>query len=100
MMLFRAVVLGIVRESTAFLPVSATADLPVVPALFGRHSYGGTTNDPRTPFTAIVLGTMLAILGYFWRELVQIVTSSSGTESRGASRSWFCLATGVVDAAG
>jgi undecaprenyl-diphosphatase len=76
MNLLQAIVLGIVQGLTEFLPVSSTAHLRIVPALFGWHFYGGTSNagnDPGAPFTAIVqLGTTLAIVLYFWRELLQV----------------------------
>src|SRR5213078_1202470 len=39
----------------------------------GWHFYGGSTNDPGARFTAVVqLGTTLAIVLYFWRELLQV----------------------------
>ncbi|MDQ6851797.1 MAG: undecaprenyl-diphosphate phosphatase [Actinomycetota bacterium] len=73
MNLLQAIVLGIVQGLTEFLPVSSTAHLRIVPALFGWHFYGGTTNDPGAPFTAIVqLGTTAAIVIYFWRELLHV----------------------------
>lgn len=76
MTLLQAIVLGIVQGLTEFLPISSTAHLRIVPALFGWHFYGGTANagnDPGAPFTAVVqLGTTLAIVLYFWRELLQV----------------------------
>ena len=58
MTLLQAIVLGIVQGLTEFLPISSTAHLRIVPALFGWHFYGGQTNDPGAAFTAIVqLGT-------------------------------------------
>ena len=76
MTLFQAIVLGIVQGLTEFLPVSSTAHLRIVPALFGWHFYGGTTNDPGAAFTAIVqLGTTAAIVVYFWRELLQVTVA-------------------------
>jgi undecaprenyl-diphosphatase len=74
--LLQAVVLGIVQGLTEFLPISSTAHLRIIPALFGWHFYGGTTNDPGAPFTAIVqLGTTAAIIIYFWRELLHVVVA-------------------------
>jgi len=62
----QAGVLGIVQGLTEFLPISSTAHLRIVPALAGWP-------DPGAPFTAVVqLGTMLAIVVYFWRELLQV----------------------------
>lgn len=73
MTLLQAVILGIVQGLTEFLPISSTAHLRIVPAIFGWHFYDGTTNDPGAPFTAIVqLGTTLAIVIYFWRELLHV----------------------------
>jgi undecaprenyl-diphosphatase len=59
----QAIVLGIVQGLTEFLPISSTAHLRIVPAFFGWE-------DPGAAFTAVVqLGTMLAVLVYFRREL-------------------------------
>ena len=61
-----AVVLGIVQGATEFLPVSSSAHLRFVPELLGQP-------DPGASFTAIIqLGTVLAVLIYFYQELVQI----------------------------
>lgn len=78
MTLLQAVILGIVQGLTEFLPISSTAHLRIVPALAGWHfSYAHShTNDPGTAFTAIIqLGTMLAIVVYFWRELTHVVSA-------------------------
>ena len=76
MTLLQAIVLGIVQGLTEFLPVSSTAHLRIVPAIFGWHFYGGSTNDPGAPFTAIVqLGTTAAIILYFWRELLHVTVA-------------------------
>src|SRR6476660_6618000 len=76
MTLLQAIVLGIVQGLTEFLPISSTAHLRIIPALFGWHFYGGTTNDPGAAFTAIVqLGTTLAIVIYFWRELLHVIVA-------------------------
>jgi undecaprenyl-diphosphatase len=76
MSLFQAIILGIVQGLTEFLPISSTAHLRIVPALFDWHfHYSGhaRTNDPGARFTAIVqLGTTLAIVLYFWRELLHV----------------------------
>lgn len=76
MTLLQAIVLGIVQGLTEFLPISSTAHLRIIPALFGWHFYGGTTNDPGAPFTAIIqLGTTIAIVVYFYRELLQVTVA-------------------------
>jgi undecaprenyl-diphosphatase len=78
MTLLQAIVLGIVQGLTEFLPISSTAHLRIVPALFGWHFHYGnkSTNDPGAPFTAVIqLGTTLAIVIYFWRELLHVTVA-------------------------
>ncbi len=78
MTLLQAIVLGIVQGLTEFLPVSSTAHLRIVPALFGwTFHYGGhRSNDPGAAFTAVIqLGTALAIVLYFWRELLHVAVA-------------------------
>jgi undecaprenyl-diphosphatase len=73
MTLLQVLVLGLVQGITQFIPVSATAHLHIVPAIFGWHFYHGSTQDPGSTFTAVVrLGSMLALVGYFWRELLHV----------------------------
>ena len=66
--IFQAIVLGIVQGLTEFLPISSTGHLHIVPAFAGW-------DDPGVAFTAVVqLGTMAAVLLYFRRDLIGIVT--------------------------
>jgi undecaprenyl-diphosphatase len=65
-----AIVLGIVQGLTEFLPISSSGHLRIVPALF----YGNT--DPGASFTAVIqLGTMLAVVIYFWKDLWRITSA-------------------------
>lgn len=77
MTFIQAIVLGIVQGLTEFLPISSTAHLRIVPAIFGWHfNYNHGKNDPGSAFSAIVqLGTALAILIYFWRELLHVTVA-------------------------
>jgi len=80
----QAIVLGIVQGLTEFLPISSTAHLRIVPALFGWE-------DPGAAFTAVVqLGTMTAVLIYFRVELWRIASAwlrSVRARERSPSRS-------------
>lgn len=77
MTLLQAMVLGLVQGLTEFLPISSTAHLRIVPAVFGWHfGYNNGSNDPGAAFTAIIqLGTMIAIVVYFWRELLHVTVA-------------------------
>lgn len=69
MNLFEAAVLGVVQGLTEFLPISSSGHLRIVPALFGW-------DDPGAAFTAVIqLGTMAAVLAYFWRDIGRIATT-------------------------
>jgi undecaprenyl-diphosphatase len=66
---FEAVVLGIVQGLTEFLPISSNAHLRIVGAAFGWH-------DPGAAFTAITqIGTELAVLIYFAKDIARIVAA-------------------------
>ena len=59
-------VLGVVQGLTEFLPISSTAHLKVVPVLLGW-------GDPGVAVTAVIqLGSIVAVLAYFRRDLVQV----------------------------
>lgn len=66
--LIEAAVLGVVQGVTEFLPISSTAHLRVVPALFGWH-------DPGAAYSAVIqLGSVVAVLAYFAKDLLSIAT--------------------------
>ena len=66
--LVEAVVLGLIQGLTEFLPISSSAHLRIA----GIFLEGG--RDPGAAFTAIIqLGTELAVLVYFRRDIVRIV---------------------------
>jgi undecaprenyl-diphosphatase len=59
---FQAGALGAVQGLTEFLPVSSSAHLVIVPWLFNW-------TDPGLPFDVVLhLGTLVALLIYYWRE--------------------------------
>ncbi|MCU1358290.1 MAG: undecaprenyl-diphosphate phosphatase [Acidimicrobiales bacterium] len=66
---FQAIILGIVQGLTEFLPISSSGHLRIVPALLGW-------DDPGASFTAVIqLGTMAAVVIYFWKDLWRITTA-------------------------
>lgn len=72
MPLVHAIVLGIVQGLTEFLPVSSSAHLIVIPWLLGWDD-GGLTFD-----VALHVGTLAAVLIYFFKDWVQIVAHGFG----------------------
>ena len=64
--LFQAIVLGFVQGMTEFIPISSTAHLKAVPVFLGW-------GDPGVAFSAVIqLGSIAAVLWYFWSDLSQI----------------------------
>lgn len=75
-----AVVLGVVQGATEFLPISSSAHLRFVPELLGQP-------DPGASFTAVIqLGTVLAVLIFFYRDLLDIF--KAGVLAFFRKRSW------------
>lgn len=72
MPLYQAVVLAIVQSLTEFLPISSTAHLALAPWLLGWR-------DPGLSYDiALHLGTLFALLVYFFRDWVQMTAQGLG----------------------
>lgn len=64
--LFQAIVIGVVQGLTEFLPISSTAHVKMIPVILGW-------GDPGVAFTAVIqLGSIAAILWYFWDDLREV----------------------------
>jgi undecaprenyl-diphosphatase len=72
-------VLAIVQGLTEFLPISSTAHLWLVPWVLGWKDPGLTFD------VALHAGTLLAVLAYFWRYWVEMVTLAVGRGGDGAA---------------
>ncbi|MBZ0202049.1 MAG: undecaprenyl-diphosphatase UppP [Ignavibacteria bacterium] len=65
----KAIILGIVQGLTEFLPISSTAHLRIIPSFFGWGDIGAS-------YTAVIqVGTMIAIIIYFWKDLTKMTIS-------------------------
>jgi undecaprenyl-diphosphatase len=100
--LLRAAVLGVVQGLTEFLPISSSGHLILVPRLLGWDDQGLSFD------VGLHLGTLLALLVYFWRDWWRMVTVGLGdlrdhqlsfSEHRVESRLLWLLALGSVPAA-
>lgn len=68
---FQAIVLGIIQGLTEFIPVSSTAHL-----LIGQSLLGIPSGEKIFSFNVIIqLGTVLAMLIFFWKDLFHILRS-------------------------
>lgn len=101
-LVLQALVIGVVQGVTEFLPISSSAHLIVVPRLLGW-------DDPflnSAEFDVMIhLGTLAALVAYFWRDLLRlgrVWLASIGRRSLGgdsdARLAWLLVAT-VVPAA-
>lgn len=76
----QAIILGLVQGLTEFLPISSSGHIRIV------SQFLPNTSDPGAAFTAITqLGTETAVLVFFWRDIVRIISR------------WFGSLRGTVD---
>lgn len=70
MTILQSIILGIIQGLTEFLPISSSAHLVITPYLLGWEF----NNQAEFIFDVLVqLGTLLAVITYFWRDLVGIL---------------------------
>jgi len=69
MVLFEAILLGVIQGFTEFLPVNSSAHLILMPWFFG---WQGTLVDSLNFDVALHAGTLAAILAYFWRDWLEL----------------------------
>ncbi|OZG56963.1 UDP pyrophosphate phosphatase [Bifidobacterium tissieri] len=79
---FQAIVLGLVQALTEYLPVSSSAHIRIV----GDLMIG---SDPGAAFTAIIqIGTELAVLLYFRRDIIRILGAWFGSLFGKEGKDW------------
>jgi undecaprenyl-diphosphatase len=67
--ILEAIVLGLVQGLTEFIPISSTAHLRIIPALLGWE-------DPGAAASAVIqLGTLLAVVIYFFGDIVRLTSA-------------------------
>ena len=73
--LLQVVIYGIVQGLAEFLPISSSAHLEVLPRIMNWP-------DPGLEFDiALHVGTLIAVLGYFWKDWVQIIGGAFGVKA-------------------
>ena len=73
MPILHAIVLGLVQGLSEFLPISSSGHLLLVPWLFNWHDFDSKPIEKAFD-VAMHLGTLIAVVGYFWKDLVVYVT--------------------------
>jgi len=93
MSVLQAVVLGVVQGLGEFLPISSSAHLILVPWFF-RWPDPGLTFD-----VALHMGTLLAIIAFFWRDWVELFSHGlRGIKTQQGRLFWFLVAASVPGA--
>lgn len=64
--IIQAIIMGAVQGLTEFLPVSSSAHLVFAPQLLG-------TNSSLAFDTLLHLGTLVAVVGYFYKDIIEII---------------------------
>jgi undecaprenyl-diphosphatase len=92
MSFFQAFILGVVQGLTEFLPISSSAHLVLVPWALGWPPHGVAFD------AALHLGTLAALLIYFWRDWVDVtrafilgITSSRVRETFEYGLAWMLI---------
>ena len=68
MLIIEAIVLGIIQGLTEFIPVSSSAHLIAIPKMLGWRDLGLSFD------VALHAGTLVALLAYFWKDWVRIIS--------------------------
>jgi undecaprenyl-diphosphatase len=71
-----AIILGIVQGFSEFLPISSSGHLIIVPELFGWTELTDNPSLNKTFDVALHLGTLIAALWYFRREVLEYVVAA------------------------
>lgn len=70
--ILHAVLLGVIQGLSEFLPISSSGHLLLAPWLFGWHDFDNNKIE-KAYDVALHLGTLVAVVAYFWHDLVVYV---------------------------
>ena len=93
MTVLHALVLGIVQGLGEFLPISSSAHLVLIPWLFGWEDPGLTFD------VALHMGTLFAVVLYFWKDWVRLVTAALRRQASDDKRIFWYLVIATIPGA-
>jgi undecaprenyl-diphosphatase len=88
----QAVVLGLVQGLGEFLPISSSAHLIITPWIFGWNE---GVADTLTFDVALHVGTLLALIGFFWRDWIDLLMSAHKPSSPNGRLFWMIVIASV-----
>jgi undecaprenyl-diphosphatase len=87
---FHALVLGIVQGLGEFLPISSSAHLVLIPWLFGWEDPGLTFD------VALHMGTLLAVVLYFWKDWLKLIKGALQRKASDEKRIFWYLVIATI----
>jgi len=84
----QAVVLGLVQGLGEFLPISSSAHLIITSWIFGWNE---GVADTLTFDVALHVGTLLALIGFFWRDWIELLMSAHKPSSPNGRLFWMIV---------
>jgi undecaprenyl-diphosphatase len=73
--IIEAIILGLTQGLAEFLPISSSGHLALVPWLFGWDTFQGDPGLQKSFDVALHIGTLVAVIAYFRKDIVRLVTS-------------------------
>ncbi len=84
MEIWQSIVLGVIEGITEFLPVSSTGHLIVAERIMGIGTGSPTDKEAADAFAVCIQGgAILAVLGLYWKRVLQMIRGVLGKDSEG-----------------
>lgn len=90
MTVLHALILGIVQGLGEFLPISSSAHLVLIPWLFGWEDPGLTFD------VALHMGTLLAVILYFWKDWIRLIKAALRRQASDDKRIFWYLVVATI----